>query len=132
MIRRPPRSTRTVTLYPYPTRFRSHRPVRRRPGGDAVQYRGHGPRLDRRRRGGARGAVLGRSAGPAGRSRARTLNGPGGVAGHMAAPQKNTRSPLTLIAPTFKTPGCLRGFLHTHRRIIKRAHAGKPKTEWSY
>src|SRR3546814_20071735 len=72
-------------------RRRRHRPVGRRPGGDAVQDRGHGPRLDRRRRGGARGAVLGRSAGPAGRSRARTLNGAGGVAGTMAAPQQKDR-----------------------------------------
>src|SRR3546814_5546938 len=28
MIRRPPRSTRTDTLFPYPTLFRAHRPLR--------------------------------------------------------------------------------------------------------
>src|SRR3546814_6504282 len=35
MIRRPPRSTRTDTLFPYTTLFRSHggRGARRRPGG---------------------------------------------------------------------------------------------------
>src|SRR3546814_3978393 len=33
MIRRPPRSTRTDTLFPYPTLFRSHRPRHAR-GGD--------------------------------------------------------------------------------------------------
>src|SRR3546814_11593544 len=30
MIRRPPRSTRTDTPFPYPTLFRSNRPMRRR------------------------------------------------------------------------------------------------------
>src|SRR3546814_1414077 len=46
MIRRPPRSTRTDTLFPYTTLFRSHRPVRARlrPGrsrrGQAAAARG--------------------------------------------------------------------------------------------
>src|SRR3546814_15133919 len=31
MIRRPPRSTRTYTLFPYTTLFRSHRRLARRP-----------------------------------------------------------------------------------------------------
>src|SRR3546814_7907431 len=38
MLRRPPRSTRTATLFPYPTRFRSGRPAEgglRRPAGAA-------------------------------------------------------------------------------------------------
>src|SRR3546814_19246942 len=38
MIRRPPRSTRTDTLFPYPTRFRAA--VERRRGGEARQARG--------------------------------------------------------------------------------------------
>src|SRR3546814_4172623 len=33
MIRRPPRSTRTDTLFPYTTRFRSRQPERRAPAG---------------------------------------------------------------------------------------------------
>src|SRR3546814_17380533 len=38
MIRRPPRSTRTDTLFPYTTLFRSKRPVQRRqPGKVAVE-----------------------------------------------------------------------------------------------
>src|SRR3546814_3300264 len=42
MIRRPPRSTRTDTLFPYTTLFRSPRPeFARRPGGEA-QREGHG------------------------------------------------------------------------------------------
>src|SRR3546814_11940202 len=40
MIRRPPRSTRTDTLFPYTTRFRSPRPE---PAGD---HDCHGPRGD--------------------------------------------------------------------------------------
>src|SRR3546814_1925667 len=37
MIRRPPRSTRTATLFPYPTLFRSHRRLRIEGGGFPVE-----------------------------------------------------------------------------------------------
>src|SRR3546814_9359911 len=37
MIRRPPRSTRTDTLFPYTTLFRSNRPQRQRAGDDPRQ-----------------------------------------------------------------------------------------------
>src|SRR3546814_1067980 len=37
MIRRPPRSTRTATLFPYTTLFRSADEVVREPGGDEVR-----------------------------------------------------------------------------------------------
>src|SRR3546814_3728986 len=56
MIRRPPRSTRTYTLFPYTTLFRSVRRVRdggelarehRRGGEDAARRQGPGPRLER-------------------------------------------------------------------------------------
>src|SRR3546814_16086305 len=95
---------------------------------DLVQYRGHGPRLDRRRRGGARGAVLGRSAGPAGRSRARTLNGAGGVAGTMAAPQQKPRSPLKCIAPNVTIEGWFTGLHNNDRRDTQAANWGRPYT----
>src|SRR3546814_14619305 len=36
MIRRPPRSTHTDTLFPYTTLFRSHRGAGDEPGGDAA------------------------------------------------------------------------------------------------
>src|SRR3546814_12942099 len=39
MIRRPPRSTRTVTLFPYTTLFRSHRVAGLLVGGKAEQQR---------------------------------------------------------------------------------------------
>src|SRR3546814_3910344 len=45
MIRRPPRSTRTDTLFPYTTLFRSHRIDRRRHAG-AVEYPPGGRRKD--------------------------------------------------------------------------------------
>src|SRR3546814_10332326 len=58
MIRRPPRSTRTDTLFPYTTLFRSYTPKRRPLSGDEVaeilgvhpntmnqyRFRGEGPR----------------------------------------------------------------------------------------
>src|SRR3546814_13507899 len=57
MIRRPPRSTRTDTLFPYTTLFRSHRfrrtaqrPCRGAPPGQAAARR-HARRDPRRRRG---------------------------------------------------------------------------------
>src|SRR3546814_2247437 len=56
MIRRPPRSTRTDTLFPYTTRFRSPRAAR----GAPATHRGHDPGEVRRRveaREGHRGAV---------------------------------------------------------------------------
>src|SRR3546814_21189982 len=45
MIRRPPRSTRTDTLFPYTTLFRSHRPSRALFDRRAARHsaRGHGP-----------------------------------------------------------------------------------------
>src|SRR3546814_11104644 len=46
MIRRPPKSTRTDTLFPYTTLFRSLHPCRRRGAGDRRRRR----RLVRRRR----------------------------------------------------------------------------------
>src|SRR3546814_1352075 len=46
MIRRPPRSTRTDTLFPYTTLFRSHSLLRtRRPDAAAAAYRRQLPRL---------------------------------------------------------------------------------------
>src|SRR3546814_9102688 len=41
MIRRPPRSTRTDTLFPYTTLFRSALDARRRPPDDVVQAGPH-------------------------------------------------------------------------------------------
>src|SRR3546814_6816141 len=40
MIRRPPRSTRTDTLFPYTTLFRSYTPKPRRPGIALVSHSG--------------------------------------------------------------------------------------------
>src|SRR3546814_14038263 len=40
MLRRPPRSTRTDTLFPYTTRFRSRRRARARQDGTALQKLG--------------------------------------------------------------------------------------------
>src|SRR3546814_13823606 len=40
MIRRPPRSTRTDTLFPYTTLFRSHRRLLAEPGRLAETFRG--------------------------------------------------------------------------------------------
>src|SRR3546814_10811362 len=55
MIRRPPRSTRTDTLFPYTTLFRSRKHDRRdRRGGQDVRRHGH--RLVERRRSGHRRA----------------------------------------------------------------------------
>src|SRR3546814_9702404 len=62
MIRRPPRSTRTDTLFPYTTLFRSHRRRDRR-GGRANRRRrksimpGHSPRYPARARAAARARV---------------------------------------------------------------------------
>src|SRR3546814_1833888 len=51
MIRRPPRSTRTDTLFPYTTLFRSVRaPVRCGGNRRALPHRHHGGRADRRYR----------------------------------------------------------------------------------
>src|SRR3546814_1084440 len=49
MIRRPPRSTRTDTLFPYTTLFRSYRPLAARPGARQRaahhdRHRGRDPR----------------------------------------------------------------------------------------
>src|SRR3546814_3988391 len=56
MIRRPPRSTRTDTLFPYTTLFRSRRSARRAglprwPGRAVARLRASQPRLERKRRG---------------------------------------------------------------------------------
>src|SRR3546814_1286688 len=49
MIRRPPRSTRTDTLFPYTTLFRSDRPAANRDTHDLRRIRGDpDPRRDRR------------------------------------------------------------------------------------
>src|SRR3546814_6495182 len=52
MIRRPPRSTRTDTLFPYTTLFRSgdHRLLHRRPAGAAELPHGTGPEAHLRQR----------------------------------------------------------------------------------
>src|SRR3546814_8112182 len=42
MIRRPPRSTRTDTLFPYPTLFRSTRRLCLRSWGEAIAGKGNG------------------------------------------------------------------------------------------
>src|SRR3546814_13473307 len=47
MIRRPPRSTRTDTLFPYTTLFRSDRREGRRAAGGRGPVGAHHPRLDR-------------------------------------------------------------------------------------
>src|SRR3546814_2326913 len=69
MIRRPPRSTRTDTLFPYTTLFRSRRPARHRldrePAGVAVARGRHAPALLRRRRSGTAGGAAGGAAGAA-------------------------------------------------------------------
>src|SRR3546814_16213043 len=52
MIRRPPRSTRTDTLFPYTTLFRSAQLVRRQYGGEGIAVdprHGEGQPLGRRR-----------------------------------------------------------------------------------
>src|SRR3546814_5748241 len=69
MIRRPPRSTRTDTLFPYTTLFRSHEPGDERvgPGGGAEL------RAQDRRGHARRGAA--RSAGDRGLSRIRARGG---------------------------------------------------------
>src|SRR3546814_5263531 len=46
MIRRPPRSTRTDTLFPYTTLFRSRRPPAGTAGGEAAHERLGRPSLD--------------------------------------------------------------------------------------
>src|SRR3546814_7811917 len=56
MIRRPPRSTRTDTLFPYTTLFRSVQLVRRADGDDAVAV---AQDLDRRRQAGNIDAAFG-------------------------------------------------------------------------
>src|SRR3546814_7274246 len=48
MIRRPPRSTRTDTLFPYTTLFRSS--AGHRPEADAIGHRPPPPAISRRRR----------------------------------------------------------------------------------
>src|SRR3546814_1967323 len=58
MIRRPPRSTRTDTLFPYTTLFRSHRRAFRGPSRRAAQP---GGLLPGDRAGGTRRAAVGRS-----------------------------------------------------------------------
>src|SRR3546814_7856268 len=68
MIRRPPKSTRTATLFPYTTLFRSHRlrPARRRPrGGGGGGPAGAHP--------GIRGSAARRLRDPGGRARAQAL-----------------------------------------------------------
>src|SRR3546814_14909944 len=95
MIRRPPRSTRTDTLVPYTTLFRSHRaglrggvpvlpdrrrgqgragPLRRRGGGIAAAGAAvpdHGLRPERPRASGRRPAAAGGGAGAGGGDRSR-------------------------------------------------------------
>src|SRR3546814_17433385 len=51
MIRRPPRSTRTDTLFPYTTLFRSYSRAGGGPGRAGPQHRHHGARDTRARRG---------------------------------------------------------------------------------
>src|SRR3546814_15102370 len=46
MLRRPPKSTRTDTLFPYTTLFRSHRPRRARPPPIGHQFGTH-PGIER-------------------------------------------------------------------------------------
>src|SRR3546814_18027200 len=73
MIRRPPRSTRTDTLFPYTTLFRSYEPRRvarigrdrRRQGADRSVRRGDA-RRDRRDRGAGGYLCFGRATDPAG------------------------------------------------------------------
>src|SRR3546814_4543182 len=47
MIRRPPRSTRTDTLFPYTTLFRSHRLPRLPPRGSEIRRHGRADGTDR-------------------------------------------------------------------------------------
>src|SRR3546814_10849397 len=74
MIRRPPRSTRTDTLFPYTTLFRSRGPKARRYVGRVVAAanlaRGAGP--GRKGHGGFSGHRYGRGAGIGRRARPRT------------------------------------------------------------
>src|SRR3546814_5454380 len=63
MIRRPPRSTRTDTLLPYTTLFRSPRLLQPRPGNRAVELPGPHPRALRPRMAEGRG-VIGFAAAP--------------------------------------------------------------------
>src|SRR3546814_20191300 len=56
MIRRPPRSTRTNTLFPYPTLFRSPSLLR---GGHSCLWRKRSPLLSRRRASSVGGAAGG-------------------------------------------------------------------------
>src|SRR3546814_20679291 len=69
MIRRPPRSTRTDTLFPYTTLFRSHRARHARGVLTGAAHLGDGPGRDHRR-----GAAAGHQGRPA---RARRLPGRG-------------------------------------------------------
>src|SRR3546814_7985181 len=57
MKRRPPKSTRTDTLFPYPTLFRSGGEARQRPcrGPDSIPCKPTGGTRRRHRRGGAEG-----------------------------------------------------------------------------
>src|SRR3546814_4392555 len=66
MIRRPPRSTRTDTRFPYPTRFRSRQPRRARQG----RLEGRRPRPHRGQRGVRRPGLRGQQG-----SRLRRLEG---------------------------------------------------------
>src|SRR3546814_17449423 len=110
MIRRPPRSTRTATLFPYTTLFRSDsEAVRARGGADACRKAGGGERPggdDRAALGGQRGDLLApdRDGGMRGERRAdagrhavaidreRGASGPRGVAAFAHAPRA-TASP---------------------------------------
>src|SRR3546814_15239219 len=67
MIRRPPRSTRTDTLVPYTTLFRSHRPIGayRTQSQLVAAIAGHAGAAAHHA-GGGRGAASGRRRGPAG------------------------------------------------------------------
>src|SRR3546814_4676717 len=129
MIRRPPRSTRTATLFPYTTLFRSrvrHRPHPRRPadaggGGEALAA---GPAADdhpRRRRqpdadaeavgpGGSRSVrpPVEQRRGDAAGGRPRLEAGAGGIAGNRARRTGHRREIGITTAPGTTTPLNLR------------------------
>src|SRR3546814_16387793 len=104
MIRRPPRSTRTDTLFPYTTLFRSHRGRR---GGRSFEDAALATRaalpagLSRRPRLSGRASGVGRSG--AGRARFRPRRAARELPRHAAA-HAGTRRSLSLPVPKDRAP----------------------------
>src|SRR3546814_11256220 len=116
MIRRPPRSTRTDTLFPYTTLFRSWLGCPRATGRSEIARRTAGPRRGARRSGRAAGPARRRPDGHSG-PRLHAFPAGGGRTGRRIAPPAPFRARRGRHGPPHRIshPGADMALGHAHR-----------------